>query len=281
MKCLFTILCGMLALTSVEAQVFILNTTGPTAYSQNFDGLGQASILGAFSSTIGTPTHISGLSGITGLEGWHGAKCAGTSTANSELIADEGSSNTGSIYSYGANTSSDRALGVLASGPNTMVIGFLFQNNTGSTLDTLTLSFTAEFWRSSTTTQNVLQFGYGKVDGTTVTTSNFLTASSSSTLASLNITGPAAAGSSAALDGNAVGNRTAFTDVALGGLNLAQGETLYLRWADTNDGGSDAGLALDDLSFGVTPLPEPAHLALVAIPLLWWMHRRRNKAPTS
>jgi hypothetical protein len=49
------------------------------------------------------------------------------------------------------------------------------------------------------------------------------------------------------LDGNAVANQVAFTDVVIP-LQLAPGETGFVRWSDVNDAGNDAGLAIDDLS---------------------------------
>jgi hypothetical protein len=128
-----------------------------------------------------------------------------------------------------------------------MAIGALIKNDTGSIINSITVSFTAEFWRSSTTAQNVLTCAIGKVDGTTITTGNFLTAATATSLATLNITGPAAVTSNGALNGNDVANQVAFSGVSIP-LQLNPGETAFVRWSDANDGGNDAGLAIDDLS---------------------------------
>ncbi|NCZ52809.1 MAG: hypothetical protein EBY81_02770, partial [Verrucomicrobia bacterium] len=109
------------------------------------------------------------------------------------------------------------------------------------------MSFTAEFWRSSTLTQNILICSVGKVDGATITADNFLTASSAISLVGLNIVGPAPVSTNTALDGNVAPNRATFSNLMLP-VQLAPGETAFVRWSDVNDAGNDAGLAIDDLS---------------------------------
>jgi hypothetical protein len=127
-----------------------------------------------------------------------------------------------------------------------MTIGALIKNDTGGEINAIKVSFTAEFWRSSTSTQNMLTCAIGKVDGSTVTTANFLTAPSAIPLINGNITGPAAVTTNAALDGNATANQVTFTDVVIP-LVLAAGETGFVRWSDVNEAGNDAGLAIDNL----------------------------------
>ncbi len=71
-----------------------------------------------------------------------------------------------------------------------MGFGFKLVNNTGTTLESLTISFTQENWRSSTTTQNVLTAEY-LVDQTgSVATSTFLTASGFTSVSALDMVGP-------------------------------------------------------------------------------------------
>ncbi|NCA17326.1 MAG: hypothetical protein EBS90_09835 [Betaproteobacteria bacterium] len=136
---------------------------------------------------------------------------------------------------------------MLASGSNIMAIGALIKNDTGETINSIKMSFTAEFWRSSTSVQNVLTCAIGKVDGSTITTANFLTETSAIPLVRGNITGPLpVTTTNGALDGNAVANQAAFTGVVIP-LQLAPGETGFIRWSDVNDAGNDAGLAIDNL----------------------------------
>jgi hypothetical protein len=217
------------------------------SYTQNFDALGTSSIPGAISSTAGVQSSLAAVTGSATLNGWYATKTSGTGTTSTAITPDTGALTSGFVYSYGAASNADRALGVLASGSNIMAIGALIKNDTGATINSIKVSFTAEFWRSSTSVQNVLSCAIGKVDGSTITTANFLTAPSAIALVRGNITGPAAVSSNAALDGNAVANQAALTDVVIP-LQLAPGETGFVRWSDVNDAGNDAGLAIDNLS---------------------------------
>jgi hypothetical protein len=107
------------------------------------------------------------------------------------------------------------------------------------------VSFTAEFWRSSTVTSNVLTFGYGIMNRTNITETNFLTTTGATPFSALNITGPAPVASNGPLDGNLPTNQVAYSNVALP-LALGVGETAFLRWQDLNDGGDDAGIGMDN-----------------------------------
>jgi hypothetical protein len=60
-----------------------------------------------------------------------------------------------------------------------------------------------------------------------------------------------------ALDGNAAANRIS----GIGGtytptLQIANGASFYLRWADPDDGGSDNAVAIDSLSISFSLVPE-------------------------
>ena len=63
---------------------------------------------------------------------------------------------------------------------------------------------------------------------------------------------------------------------ALPGVNLANGDTLTIRWTDTNDAGTDALFGLGGLT--VTPIlatvPEPASLGLLGLSGLGLLRRR-------
>ena len=234
-----------------------LSNSGGGTYTQNFDALGTASIAGAISSTAGVQSSIGAYAGSSTLNGWYATKVGGTSSAATAITADAGGTGSGFVYSYGAASASDRALGMLASGSNWMAIGALIKNDTGSIINSITVSFTAEFWRppntftsGSTATlgvKNTFVCATGKVDGSTITTANFLTVSSAIPLQELNIVGPEPVSTGAALDGNSAVNQAQFTDVVIP-LVLAPGETGFVRWSDVNDAANDAGLAIDDLS---------------------------------
>ncbi len=228
-------------LAAAPAGALAIDFTG-SPYSQNFDGLiSTGNVSSVFSSTIGTQA------AIPSLAGWSGAKAGGTGSAATNFVASDGASTSGGLYSFGpASGSTERALGVIASGSNAMAFGAEFTNTSGHTITSITISFTAEFWRSSTAQQNVLTFAYG-FSGGAATAGNYLTHSSLTTDADGNVVGPVPVSSNGPLVGNNIENRKAVSFL-LDGLNWEDGTTLYLRWTDMDNGGSDAGLSLDDFS---------------------------------
>jgi hypothetical protein len=161
--------------------------------------------------------------------------------ANTTYGINDGSSNTGNTYSYGATGSSERAFGTLASGSLESIIGAQFVNSTGSTVTSLNISYTGEQWRSSTTTQNVLSFSY-QIGATGLNIGTW------TPFSGLNFVGAPPVASNGALDGNA---NTTNISSEITGLNVAPGQEIWIRWVDVNDSGSDAGLAIDN--FSVTP----------------------------
>ncbi|MFN7734038.1 MAG: PEP-CTERM sorting domain-containing protein [Pirellula sp.] len=265
---------GLIAFPTIARGEIVLNTLG--TYSQNFDGLGTANVNGVFSATIGTIAAIPNLTGE-----WDGAKVAGTGTTATNFVANDGSSSTGSIFNYGTTGNSDRALGMLASGANAMGVGFVLRNNTGVVIDSLTIQFTQENWRSSTTAVNTMTFGLG--DSTMATGANYLTAASFESITALNLVGPDPVASNGPLNGNDPLNqvsRSATINTFKGSALLFNpGDVLYFRWQDANDGGNDAGLAIDNFSLtAFSSVPEPTSLALVGVALgagSWLRLRRR------
>lgn len=236
-----------LRVTNVDvAPVTVISLTA-SPYTQNFDSLGTSAINGAVSPTIGTQASL-GAVAASALNGWYVAKIAGTGTDDTSILPDDGTLISGSAYNYGAAGATDRSLGLLASGSNAMAMGALITNNTGGALTSLRLSMTAEFWRSSTATQNTLTFGYGKI-ASAITQANFLSIVDPGVLplTALNIVGPPSVSSNGALDGSAGANQVQFTNIALP-IALAPGESAFIRWRDVNDTGNDAALAIDDLT---------------------------------
>ncbi|MEI7466219.1 MAG: VPLPA-CTERM sorting domain-containing protein, partial [Burkholderiales bacterium] len=85
------------------------------------------------------------------------------------------------------------------------------------------------------------------------------------------------------LNGNLASNRVA----GLGGTinsTWANGDTLWLRWAEVNDNGSDHGLAIDNFSLtagtavpSAVPLPAAAWLLGAGLGALGWTGRRRAR----
>ena len=93
------------------------------------------------------------------LPGWYHAR-TGTGTT---IVANDGSSNAGNLYSYGTGTATDRALGSIGStnaAVGNIFWGILLTNNTGATITTLDVTYTGEQWRNSAAAAQTAVFSY-------------------------------------------------------------------------------------------------------------------------
>lgn len=195
-------------------------------HAQNFDSL----------ANIGTTNNLT-------ITGWYLDE-SGTSTRNNgQYAADNGGSNTGDTYSYGATGSTERAFGSLLSGTITPTIGASFTNNTGATITSLDIAYTGEEWRLGTASRtDELDFQYS-TNATSLTTGTWTSVSA------LNFVTPDTV-TTGAKNGNASPDRTAIS-ATISGLNIPNGMTFWMRWNDYNATSSDDGLAIDD--FSLTP----------------------------
>ena len=215
-----------------------------TPVTQNFDTLVSS---GAGTLPLNTPA------------GW-GFVETGTN-ANTSYTAGDGSANTGDTYSFGT-TAADRALGQLRSGSLISVIGARFTNNTGGSINSLSIAYIGEQWRlgepSRTGTTSIaerMDFQYS-TDATSLTTGTWTDANA------LDFVPPIISGTVGKLDGNAAANRAAIAG-GIPSLSIANGATFWIRWTDVNATGSDDGLAIDD--FSITPSGTPDPLPALAI----------------
>jgi hypothetical protein len=257
-----TLLAGApaLAAVSVSSPSFV--------YNQNFDSLPSAVAVNTWAND-------------STLVGWSLFNAAGA--AITSVVAASGSANAGSFYSYGDSLgNSERALGGLASGgtyfgspASGAVAGYIalaLVNNSGAALNGFSLSFNGEQWRNggNTTAQTMaLQYGFG---ATFAAVGSWAAPGSGFNWAS-----PVASATAGTVDGNTSG-RVAGVG---GSVNAAWavGDTLWLRWIENNDVGNDHGLAIDDLSFSVSAVPEAQSWALalvggLALTLCVRRHRR-------
>ena len=228
----------MLVGIAPEAAAQVSLTTFGVPYTQDFNTLpASGSATWTNNSTI---------------PGWFHAR-TGTGTT---IVANNGSSNAGNLYSYGTGTSSERALGSVGSG--NAAVGSLFwgvrlQNNTGSTITQLDVAYTGEQWRNSAAATQTVLFSY--IAGSpTVTGSLAEFQSAGVAVAALNFASPVTGGAAGALDGNLAANRTAIS-FSITGLSIPNGTEIMLRWADSDHVGADHGLSIDD--FSVTPQGAP------------------------
>ncbi|HJR90780.1 MAG TPA: DNA/RNA non-specific endonuclease [Aeromicrobium sp.] len=195
--------------------------------TEDFDSLGTAGATWLDNTTI---------------PGWYSTRAA--------YVAGTGSSNTGTLYSFGVagtNAVTDRALGSVASGSTlTVYQAARLTNNTGATITSLEISYTGEQWRTGgNAAAHSLTFQYQVASSGVVTGAN-TPATGWTTHAPLSFTGPIATPTAAALDGNAAANRVAIA--ATLSVTVNPGQEIWLRWQDPDDAGSDHGLAIDDFS---------------------------------
>lgn len=264
----FLRLCAPIAFAGI-AQATIGYTSG--SYSQNFDTLLNAPATGNTWTQNGT------------LGGWYALRAPGDATTGRAAAgwtdvltynANNGASNTGSIYSFGDAGSNDRALGSIASGtPGDFVIALVLQNNNSYALSQFNLAYIGEQWRNGgNTTQHQLEFDYAVLSSFAPVADLAGNNTAAYTVSSaLTFTGPIATSTAAATNGNdsltAQQNRNASINV-----NWQPGQYLVLRWWDDNNVGNDHGLGLDNVSFSATP--EPSTIALVALGGLALLRRR-------
>ena len=207
-----------------------------TPYTQNFNTL--------TSSGSGTWTNNSTLAG------WYHYR---TGTGNT-YTAGNGSNNSGGLYSFGSTSASDRALGGVSSG-NAAVLdlywGVRLVNNTGQTVNSISVSYYGEQWRvSGANASQTASFSYQI--GPSITSLNSGTWTPYNVL---DFTSPVPNGSASALDGNASANRVLLTQSI--GVTIQNGQEIMLRWEDIDHPSADHGLAIDDfsVSFSLTFLP--------------------------
>ena len=202
-----------------------------SAYTQNFDTLVSAG------SSANVPI------------GWDFRETGSSAAANGRYRAFAPSSNAGDMYSFGASGSSERAFGGLRSGNLVPLLGAQFTNNSGATIDSLTIAYTGEQWRlgAANRAPDRLDFQFS-INATSLTDGTW------QDVDALDFVSPVTGGTVGALDGNAAPNRTALS-FTIPGLSIPDGASFWLRWVDADVPGADDGLAVDD--FSLTPLGGP------------------------
>jgi hypothetical protein len=258
-----TLLASAALLVLLPAHADISVTSPSFTYSENFD-------------TLSTSTTASAWVNDSTLAGWSLFTGAGGTVPT--IVGGTGSSTAGSFYSFGSAGSGERALGSLASGgayfgspASGAVAGWIalaLTNTSGGTLDSFTVAYDGEQWRNggNTTPHSLaLEYGYGASFGSVAGWTAIST-----------FTSPVASATAAAVDGNGAGLVTGLG--ATVATPWAAGDTLWLRWADLNDVGNDHGLAIDNLSFSVSVVPEPGTVALwlAGMAAIGFVARRRG-----
>ena len=250
-------LAAVFALTAIAgtagADLLMSTTTG--SYTQNFDSL--------ISSGSGT------WSDNSTIDGWYAQRGNGATT----ITASTGTSTTGDLYSFGAASDPDRALGSVGSNSSQdFSWGVEFQNTSGFTITSLSISYIGEQWRmNSVGVVQSITFGY-QISGSTISDMTPVSDSNWTMVSALDFASPETTGSARALDGNASANRIAIS--ANIDLTLAPNEYVVLRWRDINHSGSDHALATDDVIVNWTAVPEPSSIGMLGLAGFGFLLRR-------
>ncbi len=239
-------------------------TQAGATYTQNFDALpdpGATSVDSGNTVTINGVTYSlanpydfaypviasgsSGGLGISALAGWYGL-----SVLESRFGASAGDWTSGGQNSFGLPSSSNRALGLLATKTTSgTAFGLRLINGTANPLTQMNLQFTGEVWRQSNLPKT-LQFYYA-VD---LTGTNAFPTSATAFLPALNVSLPtvSADAGGVAVDGTAALNQTNLGVLNQTITNWPPGAALWLVWQMTDSTGKAQGLGIDNLSFSAT-----------------------------
>lgn len=256
----FLLVPGLLLLHSLSFGQISLTAIG-TPYVENFNTLTCSATNG------GTVTWTDN----TNLSGWYAAH-SGTFNLMTQLAASA-RSNTGRLYAVVSGT--DKSLGSRASGStNTITYGVRLQNNTGTTITSLNISYYGEQWSIAENASNVntISVDYKIAASITSTTGGTWTSAPALNFTQIwgsanssGLGGSACTGNSnqcLSLDGNAAANRiliTACLDIV-----IPAGQEFFLRWSDPDDSANDHHMQIDDLS--ITPFTDNCSTVL---PVTW------------
>lgn len=203
-------------------------------YTQNFDSLSNSGTNNAWTDD-------------STLAGWYSNRTL--------YLASTGSLNNGGLYSFGDNASSERALGSIGSGSASVVYyAVALTNDTGSVIDQISIAYQGEQWRNGgNTTPHSLTVSY-QVNADNIEDGTW------TDIPALEYTGPVASATAGALDGNS--NAVNLAESIL--LTLDPGDTIWIRWRDPDNTGSDHGLAIDNVAIsagepGPTSTPSSTH----------------------
>jgi alpha-tubulin suppressor-like RCC1 family protein len=201
--------CMLAPCLALQAQISI--STCGTPLTQNFDAAAAA-----------VPT------------GWSFFEDPGNATFGTGT----GTSSTGNTYFFG--TSPEWAFGGLQTGSVTPTIGVCYTNNTGQTINSMSVSYTGETWRvGAANRSDRLDFQY-LIGATAINASG--TWLDADVLDYAN-PGQAATGNGSVQHSASISNTLSIT--------LPPCASICFRWTDFNASGSDDGMGVDD--FSMTP----------------------------
>lgn len=221
-----------------------------TTYTQDFNSLPTTASTAVVTVRLGEDAFIP--------DGW----TVHRSKAGTTININNGSSNTGGLYSYGHTNSTDRALGgITADTPGEFTYNLLLHNISGRTITALDIAFAAEQWRVGSINTDVqrLLFTYAIAEyPSSFNQTVKLSTPGWTTVPSLQFNSPVIKRKAGHVDGNASDNRKEFAYTLPEA--IPDGYYVMLRWYDPDELEQDHGLAIDDVK--VTWNFEPDYVAL-------------------
>ena len=219
------------ASAAATCQAAPVPVSGTGSYSQDFDTLPAS----------GSATWTNDVT----IAGWYSQR-TGTGT---DILAGTGSSDNGGLYSFGSESSGERALGAIGSGGDTVgsfAHGLLIQNTSEISVTINSLAYTGEQWRKSgATSAQVITLWY-QLSQSAVTALSPSSDAGWTAISPGEFSSPVNTATGGALDGNNSDNRSVVSINP--NLSIPGGHYLMLRWKDPDHSGTDHGLAIDDVS---------------------------------
>jgi hypothetical protein len=211
-----------------------INMTASGSHTQDFNTMAIAGSTNAWANN-------------STIANWYSQR-TGTGTT---YAADAGGATAGNLYSYGASSAADRAIGALGSSnvaAGSFAHGVLLQNTSGTTITSITVTYSGEQWRSAgAVTANVVGFYY-KTSSSSITALTPNVNTTWTAVPALNFSSPINTGAAAALNGNLAANRVVVAATPIPSLSLANNDYIMLKWEDPDHTGSDHGLSIDDVT---------------------------------
>ncbi|HMJ91222.1 MAG TPA: Ig-like domain-containing protein [Candidatus Acidoferrum sp.] len=179
------------------------------------------------------------------------------STPNDTLVVSVGNGGAptpAAAWNYGTTGDPDRALGTAPTGTGSPAgdrsIVVKIKNDSGGSITAIDFFYTGELWRTYTNGQfgftNQISLDQGQTWINTGTDFNFLQPTP--------IADPPGSVPPAAVNGNAVENQIGIFPPTfdLSATPVPPNGTIFIRWFDRNEGGTDGAVAIDDFIFSAT-----------------------------
>ncbi|WKZ67672.1 MAG: T9SS type A sorting domain-containing protein [Flavobacteriales bacterium] len=244
---------------ALTAQAQPVPFTG-AAYTQDFQSMTATNLTPAGISAT-TMLEVSAQNGGGSVTGWY---VYHQNSGTPRWGRTNGAASTGSFFvMFDGQPTPKRALGSLASGSVATALGVVLQNTSGSTINNVSITYSAYINRNPSTTVNSFPMSYrvsaaGVLAGSGTGDGTFNDAAGSwisSTGFNTPTTGTGAPNATQAAISPLflIGGAPITADLT--GLGWDNGEYLYIRWEDTDEGGSDATAGIGEFSIVATSTP--------------------------